>query len=235
MKNGRGKAADLKSAVDAAVQSNGNLAVLEGAYWSTRTTNELANFDTRVQRAADGIALLSGRGYDTAAAQAQLGEITAQRPVLESALNSHERTQIQAVEQQILTLSQQLAQIVKDLQVQVPQEKKIRFHISEGNRAVARTDMVNADLKSLDIDTTQAEQYTASARADLAAAETALGSQDLAGAQAALDRAKADLKNLSQAYRDIAKRYQQDTATVDDLTATATALDSLTASMESGA
>lgn len=235
MKNGKGRAAELKAQVDAAVQSNADLASLENTYWSMRTTNELENFDTRVERAASSLTVLKAKGYDTTAAQAKLDEIKAQRPLLESALNSHDRTQIQAVQQQILTLSQQLAQIVKDLQVQVPQEKKIQFHISEGNRAVARADMVNADLKSLGIDTTSAEQYTAAAKTDLAAAQSSLDAKDLTGAQASLDTAKADLKSLAQAYRDIAKRFQDDAATAATLSSTAQALDSTTASMESGA
>jgi hypothetical protein len=235
MKNGRGKAADLKSAVDAAVQSDGNLAVLESAYWSARTTNELANFDTRVERATATLAVLKEKGYDTTAAQAKLEEITAQRPVLEAALNSHDATQIRSVQQQVLTLSQELARIVKDLQVQVPEEKKIRFHISEGNRAVVRAEMVNADLKTLGIDTAAAETYTAAAKAGLASAQSALDAKDPAGARALLDTVKEDFKSLAQAYRDIAKRYQDDAPTAATLNSTAQALDSMTASMESGA
>lgn len=68
MKNGKGRVADLKAQVDTAVQGNGNLASLESAYWSTRTANEPANFDTRVQRAAGVIAILKTKGYDTTAA-----------------------------------------------------------------------------------------------------------------------------------------------------------------------
>lgn len=234
MKTGRGKTAELKSQVDSAVQANAQLATLESAYWSTRTLNELSNFDTRTERSAGILATLAAKGYDTTTAQAKLDEIKAQRPDLESALNSHDRAQIQAVQQKILGLSQELAQIVKDLQVQVPQEKRIQSRINEGNRAVARAEMVNADLKALNIDITQAEQYTAAAKADLAAAQSALDAQDLPGAQASLDKAKEDLKNLSQAYRDIAKRYQSEPAAVSELTSTALALDSMTASMESG-
>lgn len=117
--------------------------------------------------------------------------------------------------------------------MQVPPEKRIRFLISEGNRAVARAEMVNADLQVLSIDTTQAEQYTAAAKRDLAAAQAALDAQDIPGAQAALTRAKEDLKALAQAYRDIAKRYQDDTATPATLSSTAQALDSTISSMES--
>jgi hypothetical protein len=232
MKAGRGRPAELRSQVDAAVQGDGRLATLESSYWTTRSSDELANFDLHVQRSQGVIDTLKAKGYDTTAAQAKLGEITAKRSALESALALHDKTQIPVVQQQVVSLWQQLAVIVKDLQVQVPQNTKIQFHINEGNRAVARADMVNADLKSLAIDTTQAEQYTAAARSDLAAAQASLTGGNPDTAKSSLEAAKQDLRNLSLAYRDIAKRYQVPAEAASEAPATAAALDSMVTSME---
>jgi len=234
MKTGRGKPADLKALVDSAVQDNADLASLESSYWSLRTTNELANFDNRVQRATNLLANLIAKGYDTTRAQVKLDEIAGQRSALESALETHDHTRIQAVQQQILVLSRELAVIVKDLQVQVPQEKRIQYQINEGNRAAARADRVNADLKTLNLDTSMAEQYTAAAKTHLMAAQVSLDGKNTGDAQASLDAAKMDLKNLSQAYKDIALRYEVVSSTESTLTSMAQALDGTTASMGSG-
>lgn len=235
MAAGRGRPADLKAQVDAAVRGNPALASLESTYWSTRATGELANFDTRVQRADTVLSNLTEKGYDTTQAQAKLMEITALRGTLEQALGSHDHGQIQAVQEQVRTLFLDLGQIVKDLQVQIPQERRIQFHIAEGNRAVARAEMINADLRSLNIDTLLAEQYTGAARTSLAAAQAALDADDTEGARTQLGAARQDLKSLAQAYREIAERYKSDAATASTLTATAAALDSTAASMGSDA
>ena len=198
MKTGHGKTAELKSLIDAAVQGDVSLTSLESSYWSTRTSEELANFDLHVQRSQIVIDSLHARGYDTAMAQARLTEITDKRASLESALASHDKTQIDTVQQQLTPLWQQLATIVKDLQVQDPvQEKQILTRINEGNRAVERADMVNADLKALSIDTTLAEQYTAAAKVNLAAAQASLTGGNLEEAQVSIDAVKQDFRNDS--------------------------------------
>lgn len=232
MKNGRGKTAELKSQVDAAVQGDTSLASLESSYWATRTSEELANFDLHVRRSQTVIDSLKVKGYDNTTAQAKLAEIIAQRSSLESALASHDKTRIDTVQQQLTSLWQQLAAIVKDLQAQEPQqEKQIQSRINEGNRAVERADMVNADLKVLSIDTTLAEQYTAAAKVNLASAQASLTAGNLELAQASLDAAKLDLKNLSQAYKDIAHRYKVPADAASEATAIAGALDSTVTSM----
>ena len=232
LKAGRGKNAELKSLVDAAVQGDASLASMESSYWTTRTSEELANFDLRVQRSQTVIDSLKVKGYDNTTAQAKLAEIIAKRSSLESALASHDKKQIEPVQQQIGSLWEQLATIVKDLQVKVPpQDKQILSRINEGNRAVARADMVNADLKALSIDTTLAEQYTATAKVNLAAAQASLTTGNLDLAQASIDAAKLDLKNLSQAYKDISHRYKVPATAASEATATAGALDSTVTSL----
>jgi len=232
LKTGRGKNAELKSLVDAAVQGDASLASMESSYWTTRTSEELANFDLRVQRSQTAIDSLKVKGYDNTTAQAKLGEIIAKRSSLESALASHDKNQIGPVQQQIGTLWEQLATIVKGLQVKVPsQDKQILSRINEGTRAVARADMVNADLKALLIDTTLAEQYTAAAKVNLAAAQTSLTAGNLEQAQVSIDAVKLDLKNLSQAYKDISHRYQVPADAASEATAIAGAIDSTVTSM----
>jgi len=235
MKAGHGRPAELKAQADAAVQGNAALVSLESAYWSTRTTGELANFDIRVQRATNVLSNLTAKGYDTTQAQVKLTQITALRGSLESALDSHDHTQIHEVQQQILTLSQELARIVKDLQVKVPHDRRILYHIHEGNRAVVRAEMINADLRSLDIDTLLAEQYTGAAKTSLAAAQAALDANNTGSTKTSLDAARQDLKSLAQVYRDIAGRYKPGATTSSTLTSTAQALDTTAATMGSDA
>jgi hypothetical protein len=231
MKAGRGITARLNEDVDDALAWNKRLAILESTYWSARMGDEQVNFDTQVQRAADVLSNLTAQGYDTTGASARLDEIGGMRTDLRRALNARDPAEIQAVQQQIIVTSKELVQVVKDLQVQEPQDKRIRFHIREGNRAIVRAEKINARLQSLQIAPVKVVQYTAAAKTDLAAAQAALDTENTDGAKSSLRLARQDLTSLAQAYRDSAGQYKGDAAVSSNLTATAQSFERSVASM----
>jgi hypothetical protein len=231
MRAGKGRWGELQSQMKAAVDSNANIGSLKNGYWSTRNENELANFDTRVQRVQVVLDTLKGKGYDTTAAQGTLDAIRAKRSLLEAAILAQDTTRIQVINKDIYTLSQQLVQQVKDLQVAVPDKTIIKYYIGLGNRAVARAEMINNDLRSLGIGVTAAEQALSAVKTDISAAQAALDAGDVTGAKDALHKAKADVIALAQAYRTIAKTAGISADEAGTLETTAATLDLAAAEM----
>jgi hypothetical protein len=221
MEAGRGVTARLNEDVDDMVAWNKRLPVLESTYWSARMSDEQANFDTQMQRATDVLANLTAQGYDTTDASFKIDEIGGRRSDLRQALNARDPAQIQIAQQQISVLSKELVQIVKNLQVQGSQDRQIRFHIREGNRATRRAEMINANLRSRNISPAKVVQYTAAAKTDLAAAQAALDTKNTDGAKASLHAARQDLTSLAQAYRDSSGQDKGDAAGASSLNATA--------------
>jgi hypothetical protein len=232
MRAGKGRWGELQSQMKAAVDSNPNIESLKNGYWSTRNTNELANFDTRVQRAQSVIDALKAKAYDTTTPQATLDAIRAKRSALEAALAAQDNNQIRTINQEIYQLSQQLVQQVKDLQVSIPDKTIVKYYIDLGNRATARADMINNDLKALGIDTSAAEQALTSAKGHLSEAQAALDAGNIAGAQDALHKVKEDFRNLAQAYRDIAHAGSLSSDMTTTLNSMATTLDQTADRME---
>jgi len=231
MKAGRGVTTRLNEDVDQMLAWNKRLAILESTYWSARMVDEQVNFDTQVQRAADVLSNLTAQGYDTTDASVKLDEIGGMRTDLRQALHARDPAQIQAVQQQISVLSKELVQIVKDLQVQGSQDRQIRFHIREGNRAILRAERINAILQSQHFVMTKPVQYAAAAKTDLAAAQAALDTKNTDGAKASLRAARQDLTSLAQAYRDSAGQYTADASLSPSLATTAQSFAGSVASM----
>jgi hypothetical protein len=231
MTAGSGKYLQLTAQVKAAVDANANLKILEDTYWSTRQTNELASFDLYVEKAGNVLTSLSAKGYDTNLPQATLDSIRAKRGELQSALQARDRGTLQSIQQSILILSQQLSQQVRDLQVKVPEERRLTFWIDEGNRATARADMINADLKALGIDTSTLEPILARAKSDLAAAQQALTAGDLTGARTALQKAGQDFRDLAAAYRALVSSGKAPDTATGTVNSFATALETTAGNM----
>ncbi|HUK92957.1 MAG TPA: hypothetical protein VLU98_02855 [Methanomicrobiales archaeon] len=231
LKASRGKAADLKVKIDAAVSGNPQIATLEATYWSTRETDRLANFDTQTARAQKVLDTLKGKGYDTSTAQATLDQITGKRSDLESALASHDNTQIQSVNQAIEDLWKTLGQQVKDLQVKVTDAQKDQYWINAGERAMGRVDMIDSDLKTLGVDTSTIDPLVTTAKSDLSSAQSAYASGDLNGAKTGLQTFRDDLKSLRDAYRALVGSGKVSGNAARDVQSLATALDSTATQM----
>jgi hypothetical protein len=231
MEAGRGATARLNRDVDDMVAWNKRLPVLESAYWTARMGDEQANFDTQVQRAAEVLSNLKAEGYDTTDASYKLDEIGGMRSDLRQALNARDPAEIRAAQQQIVVLSKELVQIAKDLQVEGSQDRQVRFHILEGNRAVLRAETINASLQSRNISLLKAVQYTAAAKTDLAAAQAALDAKNTDAAKVSLRAVRQDLTSLAKAYQDSAGQYRTDASQSSSLRATAQSFAASVASM----
>jgi hypothetical protein len=224
----KGRPVELMAKMNDAVKSDPQIASLESTYWSTRETNRLADFDTRVSRAQTILDTLKGKGYDTAGPQATLGQISAKRSDLESALASRDNTRIQSVDQSIADLWQTLAQQVRDLQVSVSDDQKVKFWLDAGRRIMGRVDMIDRDLKSLGVDTSTLDPLVTTAKSDLAAAQDSYDSGDITTAKVDLQTFRLDLKNLRDAYRALVAGGKVTGTAADQVQSLANTLDSTT-------
>lgn len=200
----QGKTLVLLNKIQTAIENNETmLSALEDTYWTIRQTNELWIFDTRITNAQTILNTLTSRGYNTTEAQTKLDEIQGQRSELEAAYQARNQNQIHSVNTQIITLSNELREIVRNLQIQIPQEKKVQYWIHVGERAVNRTATIISELETLGINVTSLQQIHTQAEADLAKATDAFDANDTQGAIDALHDLKGDFIALRDAYREL--------------------------------
>jgi len=176
---------------------------LRDEYWESRNRNTLANFDIRVERAQHVLDLLEERGYDVSEAQAKLDEIAALRDELEAALGDQDNAEILRVSLEALELSRQLADHVRDLQVQVPGKSVLQHWVNVGERVLDRTDTIIDELGRLGLDTGELEEVRGEAEGYLALAVKKLEEQDYEAAAEALRDLKDSLLELRDAYLDL--------------------------------
>jgi len=222
---GQGKWDQLKLQVSAATANSPYIADKQNAYWNTRTTGTLADFDawaTGSQQVLDG---LKAKGYDTAIPQRTLDVITARRPEIQSALVSRSEIAVTAIGQQILAQSQEFSGQVTAVQGQVPEDRQMQFLIDQGNRAVERADTVNHDLAQILIDIGPADPALSKTKTDLAASQKVLGTGNLEAAKTPLRLVQKDLVDLAQAYRDVAHSADLPPALAAELNSMAIRLD----------
>ena len=171
---------------------------------------------------------MTSRGYNTTESQAKLNEIIGKRSDLEAALAARNQTQIHAVNVQILGLSNDLRTIVRNLQIHVPQTKKVQYWILVGGRVINRTATIIQDLATLGVNVSQLQQFHTQAQQDLRNATIAWNLNNTHETINALHAFKADLIALRNAFHDLINsgRVTGDTkTTVENLT---TALDDTT-------
>ena len=196
MKEYKGKGLALMTQIKTALEEKeGELNGLKDAYWGAVRNNTLEIFDMRIERAQEVLDTLSENGYDTSEAQTKLDEIQSERSSLESALNEKDHIEIRQAHLEILNLSKELRQIVKDLQVKIPQNIMIKHWIHVGDRVVDRTATIISELKTLGIDVSELENIHVQAVTDLEKAQSEFDAGNSEGAITALK----DLKEL--AYR----------------------------------
>ena len=176
---------------------------LRDEYLESRNRNTLANFDIRVERAQHVLDLLGERGYDVSEAQAKLDEIAALRDDLEAALVDQDNAEILRVSLEALELSRQLADHVRDLQVQVPGKRVLQHWVNVGERVLDRTDAIIDELGRLGLDTGELEDIHGEAEGYLALAVEKLEEEDYEAAAEALRGLKDSLLELREAYLDL--------------------------------
>jgi hypothetical protein len=176
---------------------------LKDEYWESKNRNTLANFDIRLERAQNVLDLLEERGYDVSEAQAKLDEIAALRDELEAALVDQDNAEILSVSLEALELSRQLADHVRDLQVQVPVKRILQHWVNVGERILDRTDTIIDELGRLGLDTGELEEIHGEAEDHLALAVEKLDEEDYEAAADALHDLKDSLMELREAYLDL--------------------------------
>jgi len=176
---------------------------LRDEYLEARNRNTLANFDIRVERAQHVLDLLEERGYDVSEAQAKLDEIAALRDGLEAALGDQGNAEILRVSLEALELSRQLADHVRDLQVQVPGKRVLQHWVNVGERVLDRTGTIIDELGRLGLDTRDLEETHGEAEEHLALAVEKLEGEDYEAAADVLRSLKDSLMDLRDAYMDL--------------------------------
>ena len=184
-------------------ESQDQLEALENHYWDSRKANVLKNFDIRVERAQNVLSVLEERGYDISEAQDKLDEIIALRGDLETALDERDNLEILEVSLNALELSRELAEIVRDLQIEVPPSRIVRHWLNVGGRVIERSGVIIEELKNLGLDTDELEDIHGEAESHLAEIEAKLEDGDLEGAIEALQELKDDILELCDTYLDL--------------------------------
>jgi len=110
--NGTGKA--LMASVNASVMAqSATLDSLKNTWWSDRQTARMDLFNTNDQRRNGILSNLTAKGVDVSQAQAVENQIQQEGTVLNGALTSRDESAIKAANQDLASLNQQFASIVK--------------------------------------------------------------------------------------------------------------------------
>lgn len=226
IRQNQGSVADLREHIQEALDENEDeLEGLKDDYWVLRKLNALAIFDLRIERAQNILDRLDNMDYDATEAQAKLDEINDKRSELEEALNSREAQEIRRVNMDIFEMSKELRQIVKDLQVEIPEEDRIRHLISLGDRAVVRSATIISELENIGIDVSELEEIHSKAETDIQKAKDEFEAGNLEEAKTALEDLREDLVELRDKYREIVFPGSASDDMRGKVEATATSLD----------
>ena len=202
------------------------------AYWNLRTNNELIIFDTRVDHAQDILDVLSSHGYNISEAQDKLDEIKDKRADVESAYQSRNRNEIHEMNMEVYMLSEQLRDIVHDVQVVIPDGRRVHFWIRVAERAVNRTESIISELEQLGFNISSLQQINDQIFSDLTDTQNAYQSGDMESAKNALRAVKQDFIVLRVAYRDLLDSESISQEMSDVIESTMDALDDAVEEME---
>jgi hypothetical protein len=222
---GQGRWDELGQQIGAATSGNPYITGKENAYWTTRSTGTLADFDAWVTNSRQVLDSLNAEGYNTSAAQRTLDGISFSRPDLQSALASRSDDDIASASQQILAGTRAFAGQVAVVQEQVPEGVRQQFFIDQGYRAVERADTVNHDLTMILIDIGPADPALSKTKNDLAASRNVLNTGNFGAARTPLQLVQEDMRNLAQAYEGVTHSADLPPALSAELSSMAVRLD----------
>jgi hypothetical protein len=201
---GQGKWDELGRQISAATANSPYITNAQNAYWNTRRTGTLADFDLWVRNSQQVLDGLKAKGYDTATPQRTLDVISSRRPDIQSALESRSEIALATINQQILPQTQAFSGQVIAVQGQVPEGRQQQFFIDQGYRVVERADKINNNLTMILIDIGPADPALTQTKIDLASSQNVLSTGNLEAARTPLRLVQKDLVDLAQAYRDVA-------------------------------
>ena len=165
-------------------------------YWAIRKSNSIEVLEKRIEFAQNILNILNNNRYDITQAQEKLDEINAKKDELSESLNKRDNVQIAKINVEILSLSNELRQIVIDLQIDIPEKTRVGYYVHLGNRIVPRIDSVISDLEDLGIEVTELKSLNEQAKSKLDEADTRFTSNNLEGTIQSLNELKDILKNV---------------------------------------
>jgi len=201
---GQGSWTELNGQITLAMSNNPYIAEKKNLYWSSRTRDQLSDFDSWAEEAQAELTALKANGYDVTKAQRALDVTIAKRPALQAALESRDENNVSDACDLLLSLSLDYVDQVGEAQQQVPDDARILFLLEQADRAVGKADQLNTDTTMVILDIGAAEPALSRLKTDIRATRLLLNAGRLETAKKNLILIKKDFTDLAQGYRDIA-------------------------------
>ena len=195
---------DLQVQTGNAVDRNPYVVMKKDAYWATRTTRQMEDFDLWVMQTQGTLNTLQAQGYPVAETQPYLDRFSGLKSELKSSLDSKDFDRADAAALSVRDRSLEVTGRIQDLQGQVPEDKKTGFRIDEATRVIALADRINNQLTEQILDIGAADPVLLKTKDDLRLAQGALNGGQMGLASSYLLLIKKDYNDLAAAYRDIA-------------------------------
>lgn len=199
-----GKTADLlKSIQDAYAADILPLKELENKYNSIWRSNTLAIFDIRFERTQNAVTEAGKSGINITKAQAKLDELNYERKKLDEAFGLRNSSLIAKENNQILTLSKELKDILGGEQASSSAKAKLMNLANAGSRVAKITDKVISELKLLNVDTSDLDSINTEIINNVGDVKLALDSGYISNAKTTLAILQTSLNKLITSYEDL--------------------------------
>lgn len=220
-----GKMADLQAQTGRAVNGNPYITMKKDAYWTTRSTHQLADFDAWVIQTQKVLDTLNARGFPVTDTQPYLDRFASLKTELKSSLDSKDFDRADTTILRIKDRSSEITRRITTLQGQVSEDTTAVFRIDEADRVIARAGRINKQLVEQILDIGAAEPALYNLKADVKMAHGALNSGQTGLVVTQLTLIKKDYRDLAAAYRDIAVSSALPDGMADILRSTSISLD----------
>ncbi|MDO9324959.1 MAG: hypothetical protein Q7T80_08405, partial [Methanoregula sp.] len=130
----QGKMGDLQAQTGRAVNGNPYITMKKDAYWTIRSTQQLANFDTWVLQTQKTLDTLQAQGFPVTDTQPYLDRFASLKADLKSSLDAKDFDRLDATALRIKDRSLEITGRIATLQGQVSQDTTAAFRIDEADR-----------------------------------------------------------------------------------------------------
>lgn len=219
------KIADLRAQTGKAVTANPYITMRKDAYWSARSTRQLADFDAWVDQTQKTLDSLQAQGFSVTDTQPYLVRFTSLRADVKASLDAKDFDRMDATALRIRDRSAEITGRIAALQGEVSGDTTTSFRIAEADRVVARATRINRQLVEQILDIGAADPALFNLKTDVRVAHGALngGQSGLVATQ--MTHIKKDYRDLAAAYRDIAVSSILPEGMADTLRATSLSLE----------
>ncbi len=221
----QGKIADLKVQTAKAVNGNPYIAMKKDAYWATRSTHQLDDFDTWVTRTQKTLDTLRDQGFIVTDTQPYLNRFASLKTEVKSSLDAKDFDRVDATALRIRDRSSEISNRIAAIQGQVSQDTSAEFRIDEADRVIARAGRMNRQLVEQILDIGAADPALYKLKTDARLAHGALNGGQMGLVSTQLTLIKKDYRDLAAAYRDIAVSSILPDGMADSLKATSISLE----------